>query len=214
MFFKDNFNPNFRPGESLCASNGLWGGGLHWGGQHLQEDLQTQVSTISSHFWRKGFMELEPGARTRGDSSVGGCGLGEYLRLFAPGMFTGDFSNFCYILTQQLYLYLLVNTQEGLLYCAGDFLPAMQVLHHILLHNLPTTTINTITTSTSNSPTISTFTLACPIWEYYNNCNTDPTTRLFLKVRNTKLPRPPLAQVAKTKLWALKVSASIHLLIP
>ena len=110
-------------------------------------------------------MELEPGARTRGDSSVGGCGWGgEYLRLFAPGMFTGDFSNFRYILTQQLYLYLLVHTQEGLLYCAGDFLSTVQVLHHILLHNLPTTTtINTITTSTSNSPTISTFTLACPI---------------------------------------------------
>ena len=47
MFFKDNLNPNFCPGESLCASDGLWGGGLHWGGQHLQEDLQTQVSTIS-----------------------------------------------------------------------------------------------------------------------------------------------------------------------
>ena len=44
-------------------------------------------------------MELEPGARTRGDSSVGGCGWGEYLRLFAPGMFTGDFSNFRYIRT-------------------------------------------------------------------------------------------------------------------
>ena len=107
-------------------------------------------------------MELEPGARTRGDSSVGGCGWGEYLRLFAPGMCTGDFSNFRYILTQQLYLYLLVNTQEGLLYCAGDFLPAMQVLHHILLHILPTIS-NNFTTSTSNSPTISTFTFACPI---------------------------------------------------